>query len=154
MNGYQTRIFESHNLPGGLCTAWTRRGYTFDGCIHWLTSSAPGDTLYSLWEELGAVQGRKMYDHNVFWRTVGLDGRAFSLYADPDRLEAHMKELSPSDAAPIEQLCSWVRRFTRFEIPIGKPRELMSAIDNLKLVVRIGRHLKALNALSSTTMGP
>ena len=24
MNGYQTRIFEAHNLPGGLCTGWTR----------------------------------------------------------------------------------------------------------------------------------
>ena len=94
-----------------------------------------------------------MYDHDVFWRTVALDGRAFSLYADPDRLEAHMKQLSPRDAAPIEQLCGWVRRFTHFEMPIGKPRELMSAIDNLKLVVRVGRHLKALSTLSSTSMG-
>ncbi len=22
MNGYQTRILEMHNQPGGLCTAW------------------------------------------------------------------------------------------------------------------------------------
>jgi phytoene dehydrogenase-like protein len=152
MNGYKTMIFESHSLPGGLCTAWTRQGYTFDGCIHWLTSSAPGDTLYSLWEELGAVQGKTMYDHDVFWRTAALDGRAFSLYADPDRLEAHMKELSPTDAAPIEQLCSWVRRFTHFEIPIGKPRELMSAFDELKLLGRMARHLKTLNSLNSIAM--
>ena len=36
MNGYSTRIFELNTLPGGLCTSWTRRGFTFDGCIHWL----------------------------------------------------------------------------------------------------------------------
>jgi len=42
MNGYKTRIFEMHDKPGGLCTAWTRKGYTFDGCIHWLTGSRAG----------------------------------------------------------------------------------------------------------------
>ncbi|NOY37521.1 MAG: NAD(P)/FAD-dependent oxidoreductase, partial [Chlorobi bacterium] len=36
MNGYRTQIFEMHNLPGGLCTAWKHKGYTIDGCIHWL----------------------------------------------------------------------------------------------------------------------
>ncbi len=153
MNGYQTRIFESHNLPGGLCTAWTRQGYTIDGCIHWLTGSAPGDSLYTLWEELGAVQGRRMYDHDVFWRTVGLDERVFSIYADPDRLEAHMKALSPADAEPIEQLCRWIQKFIPFGMPVGKPRELMSKLDMLKLAFRMRRHLSALKTLSATTMG-
>jgi len=153
MNGYQTKIFESHNLAGGLCTAWTRQGYTFDGCIHWLTGSAPGDSIYALWEELGAVQGKKMYDHDVFWRTVGANGRIFSLYADPDRLEAHMKALSPIDAEPIEQLCGWIRKFIPFSMPVGKPRELMSALDTVKLVFRMRRHLAALKTLSATTMG-
>ena len=31
MNGYRTRIFEMHHQPGGLCTSWKRKGYTFDG---------------------------------------------------------------------------------------------------------------------------
>lgn len=152
MNGYRAIIFEQHSLPGGLCTAWARNGYTFDGCIHWLTSSAPGDPLYSVWEELGAVQGRTMYDHDVFWRVVGVDGRQFSLYADPDRLERHMKELSPRDAEPIEQLSRWVRQFTWFGMPAGKPRELMSAPEGLLLLFRMRRYLKALGTLSSTTM--
>ena len=41
MNGYNTRIFEMHDKPGGLCTAWKRKGYTIDGCIHWLVGSSP-----------------------------------------------------------------------------------------------------------------
>ena len=32
MNGYQSQIFEMHNLPGGLCTAWKRKEYIIDGC--------------------------------------------------------------------------------------------------------------------------
>ena len=34
MNGYAAEIFELHELPGGLCTSWERKGYTIDGCIH------------------------------------------------------------------------------------------------------------------------
>jgi phytoene dehydrogenase-like protein len=153
MNGYRTLLFEMHDKPGGLCTAWQRKGYTIDGCIHWLTSSAPGDSLYGVWEELGAVQGRRMYDHDVFWRFCGTDGRTFSLYADPDRLERHMKELSPTDAMPVEQLCGWIRELTGLEMPMGKPRELMSAWDGLKLAARMGRHLKTFKAVTSTTLG-
>lgn len=36
MNGYKTTTLESHNIPGGLCTAWTRKGYTFDLSMHML----------------------------------------------------------------------------------------------------------------------
>lgn len=39
MNGYDTQIFEAHNHPGGVCTSWTRKGYTVDNCIHWLVGS-------------------------------------------------------------------------------------------------------------------
>ncbi|MEW5825891.1 MAG: NAD(P)/FAD-dependent oxidoreductase [Candidatus Bipolaricaulota bacterium] len=153
MNGYRTVVLEMHHLPGGLCTAWKRKGYTFDGCIHWLTSSAPGDSLYRVWEELGAVQGRRMVDHDVFWRVVGADGRIFSLYADPARLLQHMKDLSPDDAEPAAELCRWVRAFMRFEMMMDKPRELMSGLDVLKLVVRMGGRLKDLRILASTSMG-
>ena len=34
MNGYKTTIFEMHTIPGGLCTAWKRKGYTFDISMH------------------------------------------------------------------------------------------------------------------------
>ena len=33
MNGYRAHIYEMHTKPGGLCTAWTRNGYTIDACI-------------------------------------------------------------------------------------------------------------------------
>jgi phytoene dehydrogenase-like protein len=41
MNGYRAVIFELHDLPGGLCTDWERKGYTFDGCIHYLVYTDP-----------------------------------------------------------------------------------------------------------------
>ena len=35
MNGYQTKIFEMHSIPGGCCTAWERKGFIFDQCSDW-----------------------------------------------------------------------------------------------------------------------
>ena len=76
MNGYRAHVVEMHDKSGGLRTVWARQGYTIEGCIHWLTGSAPGDSLYQVWEELGAVQGRRMLDHDVFVCVVGRDESA------------------------------------------------------------------------------
>ncbi len=66
MNEYDTRIFEMHDKPGGLCTSWTRKGYTIDWCLHWLVGSAPGPGFHRIWQELGAVQGRSFVEYEGF----------------------------------------------------------------------------------------
>jgi phytoene dehydrogenase-like protein len=58
MNGFDTEIYEMHDKPGGLCTAWTRRGYTIDYAIHDLTGPNPNSSVHFLWEELGAVRAK------------------------------------------------------------------------------------------------
>ena len=65
MSGYRTQIFELHDKPGGLCTAWKRKGYTFDGCIEWLWGSKEGTGLNAIWRELGAAQGQEVADLRV-----------------------------------------------------------------------------------------
>lgn len=128
MNGFDSEIFELHTLPGGLCTAWERKGYTFDGCLHYLFGSGEGQPFNQVWQELGAVQERPFINHAEFMRVT--DGtRTFVAYADPDRLEAHMKELSPVDARLSEAFCAGVRQFTQFDMAMlqEKPRSLLTA---------------------------
>jgi phytoene dehydrogenase-like protein len=103
MNSYKTKIFELHDKPGGVCTSWKRKGYTIDGCLHWLVGSSPASNFYKIWEKLGAVQGRRMIYHEVFMRVEGKEGKAFNVYTDLDRLEQHMKELAPQDSDVIEE---------------------------------------------------
>jgi phytoene dehydrogenase-like protein len=114
MNGYRTEIFELHSLPGGLCTSWKRGDYTFDGCIHWLVGSRSGPGMNQVWQELGATQDRQFVDHEVYMRVEGQDDQALDLYTDLNRLEQHMKELAPADAAAIDELCQQARRLARF----------------------------------------
>ncbi|MCI2424903.1 NAD(P)-binding protein [Candidatus Acetothermia bacterium] len=120
MNGYRTQVFEMHDKPGGLCTAWTRKGYTIDSCIHWLVGSSPADNFYRIWEELGAVQGRRMVDHDEFMRIEGANGKVFIVYTDVDHLEQHMKELAPADKKVVEEFIEGIRACTRVDLPIEK----------------------------------
>ncbi|HEY33101.1 MAG TPA: NAD(P)/FAD-dependent oxidoreductase [Dehalococcoidia bacterium] len=136
MNDYNTRIFEMHDKPRGLCTSWKRKGYTFDGCIHWLMGSGSGN-FHRLYEELGAVQGRRMINHDEWMRFEGLEGETFIVYTNLERLEQHMKELSPSDASVIEELCNTARSLTPRDLPVEKPAELMGLSDLLKVIKAI-----------------
>jgi len=140
MNGYRTQIFEMHTLPGGLCTSWKRKGYTFDGCIHWLMGSASG-AFHRFYSELGAVQDRRMVDHEEFLRVEGPGGKTWSVYTDIDRLEQHMLELSPADAGVIVELCNAARVLTHGELPLEKPLEWMGLSDVLKMLKTIRRTL-------------
>jgi phytoene dehydrogenase-like protein len=118
MNGYRTRIFEMHNLPGGLCTAWQRQGFVFDGCIHYLFGSGPGQPFYRLWEELGVVPQQQFFHHDELLRVSEPQGKNLIVYSDPDRLEQHLQELSPIDHRLISEFCAGIRAFTKFDLSI------------------------------------
>jgi phytoene dehydrogenase-like protein len=130
MNGYRAKIFEMHSLPGGLCTAWERKGYVFDGCIHYLFGSGAGQPFHRLWQELGAVQARGFVDHAEYQRVS--DGQqTLIVHTDPGRLEQHLLELSPADEKPIRAFVRGVRQFARFDLNAlyEKPRALFNALD-------------------------
>ena len=109
LNGYNTNIFEMHTQPGGLCTSWNRKGYTFDGCIHWLVGSSPASGMHDLWEETGIALNRKIIDHDEYMRLEGSDGRTLVFYTDVNRLEKHLLEFSPQDEKPIRDLIAGIR---------------------------------------------
>ena len=155
MNGYQSHIFELHDLPGGLCTSWERKGYTFDGCLHYLYGSGEGQPFNHVWQELGAVQGRRFIHLDQYQTLVDDAGRSFSVYCDPDRLEQHMLELSPADADPIHDLADGVRHFLNFDLSVmsEKPRQLMDGKEGLELGRRMLPFVPSLARWGMTSAG-
>jgi len=127
MNGFESHIFEMHFLPGGLCTSWRRGDYTFDGAVRYLTGAGPTASTRVLWDELGMLQDTPIYYYEEFSRYETRDGRSFKLFADIDRLEAHMLTLSPGDDDPIREFTGAIRQFTRMALPVdltpGDPLE-------------------------------
>ncbi|MFJ3582076.1 phytoene desaturase family protein [Streptomyces sp. NPDC090127] len=135
MSGAETRIFERHVLPGGCCTAWSRQDYVFDYCIEWLTGTGRGNDAARLWRELGALDGKTIANFEMFNTVTDETGRSVTFYNDPDRLEAHLLELSPADARPIRAFCRDLRRFTRINLypfmtpaPLQTPRERLATL--------------------------
>lgn len=153
MNGYQTHIYEMHEKPGGLCTSWRREGYTIDCCIHWLTGSQPGSSLYKLWQEVGLIQDLTLIDHEEFARVESPGGPTVILYTDLDRLGRHLVEIAPEDKALIHELISAAKKCARHELPSDlPPRELMGMGVMVRLMPRMLRIMPLLKKWNSLTI--
>ena len=138
MNGYQAHIYEMHTVPGGLCTAWQRKGYTIDYCIHWLVGSAPASSLYQLWEEVGLAEGLQVVNLDEFYRLEGEDGRTVVFYRDLDRLRHHLRALSPIDAPVIDDFIGAAKRLEGKDLPSDlPPREIMSPWQGLRVMPKM-----------------
>lgn len=136
MNGYRTRIFEMHELPGGCCTAWDRGPFTFDCCVSWLLGNGPGNEMHQIWLELGALQGKQMRHFETFNIVRDKEGGAVYFYSDPDRLEAHLLDLSPADAKLIREFCAGLRKFRKClaVYPFLKPVGLMGRWERWRML--------------------
>ena len=118
MNGFRSRIFELHTIPGGLCTSWRREGYLFDGAVRYLVGTGQHTRTYPMWRELGVLPGHGVHYYDEFVCYEGRDGRAVHFYTDPDRLEAHLLALSPRDRDPICDFTRALREFGDFDLPL------------------------------------
>ncbi len=152
MNGYRTRIFEMDTKPGGLCTAWRRKGYTIT-CIHWFMGAGPKSSYYKIWEELGAIQGREIVYYDEEMRYEGSDGKVFDFYTDIDRLERHMKELAPEDEDVINDFIKGARAFMNFNMPTDKAPELYSPLDRMKMMFSIMPFLPTMRKWRKVSLG-
>jgi phytoene dehydrogenase-like protein len=141
MNGYRSQIIEMHTVPGGVCTGWKRKGYTFDGCMHHLVGCADGMRIHRMWEELGVMPRAVHYPDDL----IGIEnaeGKRFIVYTDLDRLEAHMRELAPADGAAIGEFIGAARKFTHFsmmDMLLAKPWEMVTVLPYMGLMGKWGK---------------
>lgn len=133
MNGYRTEIFEANNSPGGLCVAWDRGPYTFDGCLRFLVGTNPSSTFYKVWKELGAINGREILHRKEILRVEDLEGQALSVSADLDQLARDFKQIAPEDAVLIDKLVRAARCCAPLEPP-EKAMELMTTWEKTRML--------------------
>jgi len=133
MNGYKTAIFEMHNIAGGVCTAWKRKGYTIDGAMNWLVGTRHGSQFYNFWEDLGAAQEWRIHNHDQYMIDEGRDGKTFTIYCNAERFEQYLRDLAPEDSDPIKEFTQAIRSFANYSMPVDKPGELYDASDQEKM---------------------
>jgi len=121
-SGLNVTILEQHTLPGGMCTSWRRKGYLFEGALHWLTGSSPQNPLHTLWREVGALDDTVKLYYDDPYRSVQHEGQRIFLYRDLQKLQKHFDDISPEDAATTKGLIRDIRRYTRVAMPISDMR--------------------------------
>jgi phytoene dehydrogenase-like protein len=151
LNGYKAQIFELHDKPGGLCTSWKRKGYTIDGCIHWLVGSNPKSAMNRSWQEVGLTQGREFVYLDEYGRYEGDDGRTVIFYCDVERLEKHLLEFSPQDEKPISEMIDGIRLALQMSAMMDTPEEKRSLLSGLRTGWFFLRHGLALRKWMNTT---
>jgi phytoene dehydrogenase-like protein len=145
MNGYRTEIFELHDKPGGLCCSWQRRGYTIDGCIHWLVGSSANDRFYKLWSELIDMKSLRFVDFEEYMRVEDASGNELRIFTDVDRLEKELLEKAPEDRRLILDFTRAIRKLSAFRMPIDKAQELMTPADGIRAMLAVIPHIATLN---------
>ncbi|MCR4580327.1 MAG: FAD-dependent oxidoreductase, partial [Treponema sp.] len=151
-SGFDVTILEQHNTFGGLSTAWSRKGYFFEGGMHWLTGSNPNLPLNKVWKTVGALQDNNPIENRDPLYTV-IDGdKRVCLHRNVDDMKKELLSFAPEDKKMINKLYRDVKAFSRFYMPVFDVRgcackspskqNLLSFIKMLPAVMRVPRLVK------------
>ena len=153
LNGFETEIYEQNSVAGGECTGWQRGEYHFDGCIHWLVGSKPGTSVNKLMHQVGALDDSiGIINHEYFYR-IEENGIIVNMYRNVDRLEKHLVEISPQDEPLIRETCKAIRALGKLDMPLDKPMDMYSTLDNLKMVPKMLPFMSLMKKYSAITIG-
>ena len=120
-HGLHAIVIEKHNIPGGLCTGWDRKGYHIDGCIHWLTGTKDKTILNEMWKNLHAFKDDNDILQLDTWGSFNYKGTVVNFYRDIDKAEKEWISISPIDRKRIHRFFNMVRDFCKVELPLDLP---------------------------------
>ena len=143
-SGFEVVLLEQHSVAGGMCTSWRRKGYLFEGAVHWLTGSNPKTAIHQIWEETGALGSDIPVLYPDPFRSVECGGQTIYLYRDIDKTVEHLQEVSPRDAQKLRQLAKEVKSLCSIQMPITDIRGLKSETPRRASLGMLLRMLPAL----------
>jgi phytoene dehydrogenase-like protein len=117
-SGFDVTLVEQHGIAGGMCTSWKRKGYLFEGAIHWLTGSHPKTAVHQIWKDTGALSEDVPVLLNEPFRSVEYDGKIIHLYRGADKTAEHLRKISPADGRQLQRLLRDVKAAARMQMPI------------------------------------
>jgi phytoene dehydrogenase-like protein len=136
-NGFSTEIFEKNPTAGGLCTAWKRKEFMIDGCIHWLVGTDPSAEFYKLWDQLGMVKNQEFFYYDYFTQYEDTAGNLFKVFGDPDKWRDHMISFSKEDEKLITSFTRDIKKIMRQDMPIDFDlKSALRAIPTLFLFMK------------------
>lgn len=153
-SGFKVTILEKHIIPGGLSTSWSRKGYLFEGGMHWLTGSSEKLMINKVWKEVGALkENNPIFYKDPIYTLINGD-KKICFYRDLDKLKEEFLRHAPEDKKAINRLYKDAKIFLPVHIVIDDIRGLKSdspkhpsSTELLKMAPVLTRYL-ALNNMS------
>ena len=151
-SGFDVTIYEQHSKSGGLCTGWKRKGFSFEGAVHWVNDSDETAPLYRIWRDTGILgDGLKTHRRDPYC-VYDYQGTNISLYRDIDKLKEHFLEISPNDKQAVEMLYRDVQLIRPLKVPLtdipGLKTRNKSRLD-IPALLKMTPGLLSLNRLSN-----
>jgi len=117
-SGFDVTLIEQHSIVGGMCTSWKRKGYLFEGAVHWLTGSSPQSQMYQIWKDTGALGDDVQVSLSDPFSCIEHEGQIINLYRDINKTVEVLKEISPDDELLLNQLAKDVKILSKMQMPI------------------------------------
>lgn len=117
-SGFDVTILESHDIAGGHCTSWERKGYLFEGAMHWLTGSSDKEPINKVWRCIGAINDDVKFLYNEPYYEFAHKDTVVNVYRDATRTEKHWIDLSPQDEKHIKLLFKSIRKMSKLIMPV------------------------------------
>jgi len=117
-SGFDVTLIEQHSIVGGMCTSWKRKGYLFEGAVHWLTGSSPQSQMYQVWKDTGALGDDVQVSLSDPFSSIEHKGQIINLYRDINKTVEDLKEISPDDKLLLNRLAKDVKTLSKMQMPI------------------------------------
>jgi phytoene desaturase len=142
--GFQVKVYEKRDLPGGRAYVFKEKGFTFDAGPTVITEPA-------CLEELFTFAGKKLSDYvnlvpvNPFYRLVFDDGYRFDYTNDDEKLYAQIEKKSPKDVEGYKRFLAYSKEVYH------EGYTKLAATPFLKIwdMIRVAPQLIKLNAYKS-----
>ncbi len=138
VKGYEVRVLEALDQPGGRARVFRRNGFSFDA----------GPTVITaphLLEELFSLAGRDMKDYvslvpvDPFYRVMFHDGSQFDYVGDETRLLDQIAAFSPRDVSGYKKLAEHAERIFEVGFTQLSDRPFGSMTDMLEVLPAMTR---------------
>ena len=108
-NGFNTLILEQHTAPGGYCTSFKRKGFTFDAAVHFLEGLGDGGLFYRMLSALEIEKELEYYRMDPLYKVVYPD-ESIAIPADLNEYIALLSSKFPAEKQGITKLFDTVEK--------------------------------------------
>ena len=117
--GLSVLVAEQHSKPGGYCTSFQRKGFTFDAGFDFFVGAERGGMFYNIVEELGLQDEIEFIELAPPSKIIGSD---YNIPLTPlEGLAEELKRMFPGEGADIDAFFQDCKAVLRETLALAEP---------------------------------